>query len=210
MRTLYLYVLNTLADWEPGYVLAELHSGRYLKDPGLRFNVILCGVDLTPVRTMGGLSLTPDTVLEDISPGAGDLLVLPGGDTWLDPVQAPALETVRRLLDGDVVVAAICGATLGLANAGILDNRPHTSNDINALRMFCPSYRGERYYVDAPVVTDRNLITASGLAPVDFAYHVFRRLGVMNDGTLGAWYNLSITREPEYYYSLMESLPRHS
>ncbi|HOX34376.1 MAG TPA: type 1 glutamine amidotransferase family protein [Methanoregulaceae archaeon] len=210
MRTLYLYVLNTLADWELGYVLAELHSGRYLKDPGLRYNVILCGVDLTPIRTMGGLSLTPDALLEDISPSAGDLLVLPGGDTWLDPVQAPALETVRRLLNGDVVVAAICGATLGLANAGILDNRPHTSNDINVLRMFCPSYHGERYYVDAPAVTDRNLITASGLAPIDFAHHVFRRLGVMNDGTLGAWYNLSTTRKPEYFYSLMESLPRHS
>lgn len=32
MSRIYLYVLDTLADWEPGYILAELHSGRYLKD----------------------------------------------------------------------------------------------------------------------------------------------------------------------------------
>ncbi len=26
MRTLYLYILNTLADWETGHVMAELRS----------------------------------------------------------------------------------------------------------------------------------------------------------------------------------------
>jgi len=27
----YLYIFDTLADWEPGYVIAELHSGRYFQ-----------------------------------------------------------------------------------------------------------------------------------------------------------------------------------
>ncbi len=29
MRTLFLYILDTMADWEPGHVMAELRSGRY-------------------------------------------------------------------------------------------------------------------------------------------------------------------------------------
>ena len=31
MFTVYVYVLDTLADWELGYVTAELNSGRFFK-----------------------------------------------------------------------------------------------------------------------------------------------------------------------------------
>jgi hypothetical protein len=72
--------------------------------------------------------------------------------------------------------------------------------------MFCPNYRGENHYVNEPAVTDGNLITASGLAPVEFAYQVFRRLGVMTPATLEAWHGLFATRQPEYFYALMGSL----
>ena len=160
MRTLYLYVLDTLADWEPGHVMAELRSGRYLKDPALRYSVVLCGSTLDTVTTMGGLQLVPEILIGDIQPAPGDVLVLPGADTWLDPAQAPALRAADRLSDAGILVAAICGATLGLANAGLLDNRPHTSNDPAALKMFCPNYHGIDHYVNEPAVTDGNLITA--------------------------------------------------
>ena len=208
MRTLYLYVLDTMADWEPGHVMAELRSGRYLKDPALRYSVVLCGSTLDPITTMGGLHLTPEVLIRDIRPDLSDVLVLPGADTWLDPAQESALRVAGRLLDEGMLVTAICGATLGLANAGLLDKRPHTSNDSAALKMFCPNYRGENYYVNEPAVTDANLITASGLAPVEFAYHVFRRLDVMAPATLKAWHGLFTTRQPAYFYALMGSLPQ--
>ncbi len=208
MRTLYLYVLDSLADWEPGHVLAELRSGRYLKDPSLTYDVRLCGSSMDAITTMGGLHLSPDLLITDIRPSAGDLLVLPGADTWLEPAQQQALATVERLLGEGMIVAAICGATIGLAGAGLLDHRPHTSNDVAVLKMFCPAYQGEAHYVDEPAVTADNLITASGFAPVEFAYQVFSRLDVMNPATLEAWYNLSTTRKPEFFFALMQSLPR--
>ena len=31
MVTVYVYILDTLADWELGYVTSELHSGRFFK-----------------------------------------------------------------------------------------------------------------------------------------------------------------------------------
>ena len=31
MFTIYVYVLDTLADWELGYVTAELNSGRFFR-----------------------------------------------------------------------------------------------------------------------------------------------------------------------------------
>ena len=207
---MYVYVQDTFADWEPGHVLAELRSGRFLKDPAFRYDTVLCGRTMDTIVTMGGLRLKPDMLIMDIHPGESDLLLLPGADTWLDPVQAPVMAKVREVLASDAVVAAICGATFGLANAGLLDNRPHTSNDLAAVKMFCPHYTGERFYVNEPAVTDGNLITASGMAPVEFAYQVFKRLGVMLPATLEAWYGLYTTKKPEYFYALMQSLPRAS
>lgn len=207
MPTLYLFITDTLADWETGHVLAELCSGRYLKNPDNKYNLVLCGRTLAPITTMGGLELKPEVQLRDIRPVNGDLLLLPGADTWLDGAQAPVIATVQKLLEDGVIVAAICGATMALANAGLLDNRPHTSNDPAALNMFCPGYHGEKFYVNEPAVTDANLITASGLAPVEFAYHIFKRLDVMTPGKLDAWYGLFTTRKPEFFYALMAPRP---
>ncbi len=210
MKTIYFTVLDTLADWEAGHVLAELGSGRYLKDPSLRYNVVLCGATLDTITTMGGLHLKPEARIGEVQPGKGDLLLMPGADTWLNPEQAPVIAKVREVLESHVTVGAICGATLGLANAGLLDNRPHTSNDPEVLKMFCPNYHGEQFYVNEPAVTDKNLITGSGLAPVEFACQIFRQLDVMSPATLDAWYNLFTTRKPECFYALMESLPDRS
>lgn len=210
MPSVFLYLLDTMSDWEYGNVLAELRSGRYFRDPTLSYNVVLCGQNPDPVTTMGGLHLQPDSLISTIHPGAGDLLLLPGADTWLDPAQDPVIVKVQEVLKGDAVVAAICGATLALANAGLLDNRPHTSNDPVVLKMFCPRYKGGDFYVNEPAVTDGNLITASGLAPVEFACHILQRLDVISPAALDAWYNLYTTRKPEFFYALMESLPKRS
>jgi len=206
MHTLYLYVPDTMADWEPGHVLAELRSGRYLKNPALKYHVVTCGRTMDTVTTMGGIHILPEVLVGDIRPVPGDVLVLPGADTWLEPSQEPVITKVRELLGKETVIAAICGATLGMANAGLLDKRPHTSNDLAALKMFCPDYHGEQSYVNEPAVTDGNLITASGLAPVEFAYQVFRKLDVMTPAALEAWHGLFTTRKPEFFYALMGSL----
>jgi putative intracellular protease/amidase len=165
---------------------------------------------MDPVTTMGGLPIVPKVLFRDIRPATGDLVLLPGADTWFDPAQGSIIEKVRMLLDEGVVVAAICGATMALANAGLLDKRPHTSNDLTALKMFCPDYHGEQFYVNDPAVTDENLITAGSFAPVEFATHIFRRLDVMSPETLTAWHALFTTRKPEFFYALMASLPKRS
>jgi hypothetical protein len=81
MRTLYLYITDTLADWEPGHIIAELRSGRYLKDPALKYNLLLCGRTMDTITTMGGIHMAPEILISDIRPCTGDVLVLPGADT---------------------------------------------------------------------------------------------------------------------------------
>ena len=100
-------------------------------------------------------------------------------------------------------VAAICGATLALASAGLLDERPHTSNGPGFLDMFCPSYRGRNHYVDEPAVSDGKLITAAGTAPLEWAREILDVLGVFTCEKLQAWYSYFRTGEAEYFHKLM-------
>lgn len=56
------------------------------------------------------------------------MLILPGGEAWDAGENSKILESAKALLEADIPVAGICGATAGLARAGILDDIPHTSN----------------------------------------------------------------------------------
>ena len=72
-------------------------------------------------------------------------------------------------------IAAICGATDALANMGYLDTRKHTSNNLEYTKMVCPNYKGEKFYELESVVSDANLVTASGIAPLEFAMEVLKK-----------------------------------
>ncbi len=203
----YVYVLDTLADWELGYVTAELHSGRFFGPNAPSVSLRTVGCSLAPVRTMGGLTVTPDCVVGDIAADPSAALLLPGGDTWSDPKHQPILAKAAELLSAGGTVCAICGATVALANAGMLNDRPHTSNGAGFLEMFAPAYRGADFYVDAPSVADGGLITAAGTGALPWAKQILERLGVFSPETLEAWYAYFTTGKAECFYALMQSLP---
>ncbi|HEY6953482.1 MAG TPA: type 1 glutamine amidotransferase family protein [Bacteroidota bacterium] len=203
LNNCYLYVLNTMADWEIAHITAELNSGRFLKNGKATIRKV--SKSLHPVTSMGGMSVSVDVKLSDVEFSEGDMLILPGADTWMEEEHHRVIEMVENLIDRGVVVAAICGATVALANAGILNRRKHTSNGKGFLEMMCPEYKGSANYIDSPAVCDGNLITASGLAPLEFTYEIMKRAGVMKEETVTAWYKLYSTRESRYMYELMES-----
>ncbi|WP_150274830.1 type 1 glutamine amidotransferase family protein [Paenibacillus tepidiphilus] len=202
-HTVYLYVFDTMADWEIGYLTAELNSGRYYKEGQAASTIVTVGIDKSAITTMGGLTILPDISLQECSMTGADMLILPGGETWTEAMHEPVLQTAKRYLEENLWVAAICGATAGLAQAGLLNSRAHTSNDLEYLKMTCPAYTGEPLYQPQPAVTDGRLITASGLAPLEFTVHVLKALDVFPSNRLGAWYNLNKTHEPKYFYELM-------
>ena len=202
----YLYALDSMADWETGYLIAELNSGRYYRKDTTQYTVKTVGLTKKTVVTMGGIQIIPDILINELTTENAGLLILPGGNTWLDMMHAPVLEKVKEFMNADVTVAAICGATIALAQAGFLDNQYHTSNDLNYLKAVCPKYSGEQFYREEPAVTDRKLITASGVAPLEFAYQILKNLDVFLPQTLESWYKLYLTREAKYFYTLMESI----
>lgn len=202
----FLYILNTLSDWEIGYITAELNSGRFFNKTKTPIDLIKIGDTIQPVKTMGGITITPNESINNIEFKKSDILILPGADTWFEDSNEKIIQLIPDLLNENVVVAAICGATVALAKNGILNTRKHTSNDKEFLKMSCPEYSGEDLYLNQPVVTDGNLITATGLAPLEFSYEVFKKTEVMKPETLEAWYQLNKTRDVKYFYALMDSL----
>lgn len=202
----FLYVFDTMSDWEYGYLIAELNSGRYFKKDAAPFQVITVGANKEMITTMGGLRIKPDISLDECMLERKDLLILPGGTTWNEEIHQPVLERVGEALKLGGIVAAICGAIEALANEGYLDARKHTSNNLEYTKMVSPKYKGEAFYEMEPAVSAANLVTASGIAPLEFAVEVLKKLDVFAPDALNAWYNLNKTHQPEYFFQLMNSI----
>jgi putative intracellular protease/amidase len=180
----HVLVFEGFADWEPAYALAELRrSGGH--------DIVTVGFTDAPVRSMGGLRVVPDRVLAGLDPAAVRLLILPGGDMWEGIYPRAELDAMlAELRARELPIAAICGATLALARAGLLNDRAHTSNEQAYLTSLVPEYAGGDQYVDELAVRDRHVITASGLGPTEFAREIFEELEVFSAEERPVWYHL--------------------
>lgn len=207
MFTIYIYVLDTLADWELGHVMSELNSGRFFKKDAKRVSIKMVSCSKEPIHTMGGLTIVPDCLIEEIDVSETSMLLLPGADAWNDPKHGAVIEKAGEFLDSGAAVCAICGATAALANSGMLDQRPHTSNGAGFLEMVSPAYKGQNFYIDKPSVADHNLITASSTGALLWAKQIIEYLDVFQADTLEYWYEYFRTGEAKYFFALMQTLP---
>jgi putative intracellular protease/amidase len=202
-RWVHVYVFDSLADWEPGYAIAGINNPAFQRQPG-RYRVQTVGLTRQPVTTIGGLRILPDLTLDQLDPKDSAMLILPGGELWDAGGNTEVVEKAIECLWAGVPVAAICGATAGLARGGVLDDRQHTSNAPEYL--LATGYAGAAFYqAGEAAVTDREVITASAMAPLEFAYHIFKRLDLYTGPALEAWYGLFRTREMSSFTSLLES-----
>lgn len=201
-KPVHLAVYDTFADWETG------HATAYLARAG--YEVVTVGPEQgpgadsvpEPVRTVAGVRIQPDTTLDALRPEDSSLLILTGADLWdTSDDLAPFARAARAFLEAGVPVAAICGATAGLAREGLLDDREHTS--AVSFYLAATGYRGGERYVEADAVTDTSaggaLITAGPTEPVAFAREVFRLLGVYEGEVLDAWYRLFHDSDAQAY-----------
>lgn len=202
-RSVHLFVYDGFADWEAAFAIAGIQQPAFQRAPG-RYTVCTVGLSQAPVRSMGGVAVLPDQLLDTLSPADSAMLILPGGLGWEEGQHMAAVEAARRFLAAEVPVAAICGATAGLARAGLLNGRRHSSNALAYLKGV-PAYEGSDRYEAQPAWRDGPLITAAGMAPLEFAREIFRSLELYDPPVLDAWYDLYRTGHSEHYARMQQA-----
>jgi putative intracellular protease/amidase len=178
MKTIALLVFDGFADWEPAFALTGLRRWG-------RREVVTVGYNETPVTSMGGLRLMPDRALRDLSVDDTQLLILPGGDQWLEDYPRQEIDRLLRSFESHgVTIAGICAGTTALARAGLFHGRRHTSNGKAFLLKHVPGYETQDLYVETLAARDHGVISASGLGAVEFAREIFAELGVLGEDDL--------------------------
>jgi len=146
------------------------------------------------------MRIVPDLTLSQLTPKDSAMLILAGSGSatdWDSGGNTEMAKAAREFLDAGVPVAAICGATFGLAKEGLLDERAHTSAAPEYLQM--SGYSGGSYYRDERAITDRDLITAGPADVLDFARQIMERLDIFSADVLEAWYQLFNTGDAKWY-----------
>jgi putative intracellular protease/amidase len=194
----HLAIYDGFTDFEVGHLLAELRTGRFTGTP---FEIVTVGRSAEPVTTMGGMRVLADMAIGDLDPAASNLLILPGAEMWDRGGGGAFAAAADRFLQAQVPVAAICGATAGLARAGLLDHRRHTSAAAEYLG--ATGYAGAEHYLDQRAVVDGDLVTAGPQSPVQFARATLGRLGLASEDVLDAYEGVFHAAEPEAFPRLM-------
>lgn len=168
MNPITIILTEGYSDWEIG-VLAGI--GRAFYGAQISF----ASPTGQAVRSVGGI----ETAQLERFEAPEDAVVVVCGGSEFEGETPPAIEDrLRAAREKGSVIAGICGGTMALARAGLLDEVRHTSNGPDYLAAV-PQYRGQGLYVDqSAAVSDGGIITAPAPAPASFALEVLVAAGV--------------------------------
>lgn len=182
-KKIFVCLFEGFSDWELAYLTPEINKSE-------QFELIYFSKDGKPISSRGGLQVIPNTSLDEISLKSIDMLILPGGEAWEKGENEEINNLAENLFELGKPIAAICAATTRLGQLGLLNKLKHTSNDLNYLKAVALEYGGEMQYQNTLAVSDENVITANGIAPIEFAKEIFRKIGLYDEETAEKWFQL--------------------
>lgn len=183
MDKICVFLFNGFSDWEISYLTPEINKNK-------EFELVYFSKDGNPVTSMGGLQIMPTTSLRKLNPDDVNMLILPGGTAWEKGENKEIENLTLELFKTGKSIAAICAATTFLGQLGVLNDLKHTSNDLSYLKVIAPEYAGSENYQSALAAVDKNIITANGVAPIEFAREVFKKSGLKSDDEIEKWFQL--------------------
>ena len=205
-KTVLLFLLSNYADWEAGYVAAELNCD----DENNPYCIKTISLSKEPVHSIGGIKVLPDYSLETV-PEDYEALILIGGTGWRAYESNKIVPLVKATLQKGKTIAGICDGSVFLAKHGFLNDVKHTSNDLEDLEKYAAKeYTNAQSYVNEPAVMDGNIITANGSAPLEFARLIFSKLHLDSEEVIKRWYDFNKLGQIEFekmhstFYSLIQ------
>ena len=175
MGKIAVFLFDNMTDYEITFLthLLKVDAGK---------EIVTISYEDKIVRSASGVMYRADMRVKDVSDGEIDGLILCGG--WFGEVRSELITLIQKLNAKNKLLAGICGAgTFFLAASGVLRNvtytTPITEWTEKHREVFGKSDPFPREnYVQSRVVTDKNVITAQGIAFLDFAVAVCDWLGL--------------------------------
>ncbi|MGL4772703.1 MAG: DJ-1/PfpI family protein [Clostridium sp.] len=135
--------------------------------------IVTIGYENNPIKSTSGLMYKPSKTVNEVLSEEVEGLIIPGG--WFGETRAEIITLINNLHSKGKLISAICGAgTIFLAKSGVLKDVKYTT----PVEEWTDKHKevfGEldpfprENYVKERVVRDKNIITAQGIAFVDFA-----------------------------------------
>ena len=186
MGKILIFMFEGMADYEVTFISHLLHA-----DAGKEIMTIAYTDDA--VEGQSGIHYQPQYTVKEVLKEDVEGLILCGG--WNNDIRLELVELIQRIHKERKLLAGICSAgTVMLAKAGVLDYMTYTTpiskwSAEEALFYNMDDPFPRENYVSKRLVRDRHVITAQGIAFVDFALEIC------------AWFKLFQSQQEKHEFS---------
>lgn len=169
MNKILVFIFDGMTDYEITFVTHLLGA-----DAGKEIITISYVDEIIEGRS--GFLYKPSKLVTDVLYEDVEGIIIPGG--WYGYAKPELMELLNNLNSKGKLISAICGAgTVFLAKAGVLKNVTYTTPAVDWTQKYIEVF-GEKdpfpreSFVLERVVRDGNIITAQGIAFIDFAIEI--------------------------------------
>jgi len=169
MGKILVFIFDEMTDYEITFISHLLSA-----DAGKE--IITIAYEDKMIKGRSGFLYKPSRLVDDILDEDVEGLIITGG--WYGQTKPELMKLINNLNSKGKLISAICGAgTVFLAKAGVLNNVKYTTPIVEWTQKHIEIYGNEdpfprENFVSERVVRDRNIITAQGIAFIDFAIEI--------------------------------------
>lgn len=165
-----LYILlPDFAAHEVVYLAQAIASDEYALKENPKFVNKIVAPTMEPIKSIGGFRTLPDYSF-DTMPEDYTALILIGGYGWSKSIAEQVMPIVRKAIEKDKIVGAICNGASFMAKCGFLNAIKHTGNGLEQLKIWGgDNYTNPEGYIHTQAVSDNRIVTANGSATLEFA-----------------------------------------
>jgi protein deglycase len=172
MKKILLFVYDSFAEFEISILITCLNGSDY--------ELVTCSPYSSDraVTSAGKLKIMPDITANEVDPDDYSALIIPGGNPYHLLEDSDVTNMIRTFFDSHKLIGAICGGPALLGAAGVLNHVKYTAsltqNDTQYLPVMNWDNKKEEH-----LVTDQNVVTATGSNYIIFAEEMLRQLKIV-------------------------------